>query len=59
MQTTLAQTIQGENGQRANVSSITCTRYEAISGSRRCSHYRAIGACNIPEIAGCTELAKS
>jgi hypothetical protein len=40
------------------MSNITCTKFEAISGTKRCKHYASNGACNRPDEFMCVEWLK-
>ncbi len=37
---------------------ITCTRYDAVPGTKRCRHYKANGACSLPHEFMCVEWLK-
>jgi len=38
---------------------VTCTRYEAVPGTRRCKHYLKGGACSLPDEFMCVEWLKA
>jgi hypothetical protein len=38
---------------------ITCAKYEAIPGTKRCRHYHANGACGLPDEFMCVEWLKA
>ena len=38
---------------------ITCPKYEAVPGTRRCRHYHANGACGLPDEFMCVEWLKA
>ncbi len=38
---------------------ITCARYEALPGSKRCRHYHPNGACGLPDEFMCVEWLKA
>ena len=38
---------------------ITCTKYEATAGTRRCKHYQPNGACGLPDEFMCVEWLKA
>ncbi len=38
---------------------VTCTRYEAVPGTRRCKHYLQGGACSLPDEFMCVEWLKA
>jgi hypothetical protein len=37
---------------------ITCPKYEAVPGTKRCRHYHANGACGLPDEFMCVEWLK-
>ncbi len=38
---------------------ITCPKYEAVTGTKRCRHYHANGACGLPDEFMCVEWLKA
>ena len=38
---------------------ITCPKYEAVAGTKRCRHYHANGACRLPDEFMCIEWLKA
>lgn len=38
---------------------ITCPKYEAIPGTKRCRHYQPNGACGLPDEVMCVEWLKA